>query len=102
VQRRRILTAAYRFWRVVREEGEEKKSSCCRCYIAGLDDLAILEMAEFVGLLGDREGMLESMGDRVGVIAAKTLLQNRAKQAGLKVCVMDLRLVREWFGGGVE
>lgn len=87
VQKRRIVTAAYRFWRVVRETG----------YIAELDDLAILEMAEFVGLLGDVR-MLERMGDPVEVITAKTFLQNRAKQSGLKVCVMDLQLVREWFG----
>ncbi|CAZ84901.1 unnamed protein product [Tuber melanosporum] len=86
-QNLRILTATYRFWRVVREPH----------YVSELDNLAILEMAEFVELLQDLQ-TLGGMGDRVEVIAAKVSLQNRAKQSGLKVCVMDLRLVREWFG----
>ncbi|KAG0633747.1 hypothetical protein HOY80DRAFT_1005732 [Tuber brumale] len=86
-QKRRILTAAYRFWRVVHETN----------YVSELDDLAILEMAEFAELLQDLQ-IFERMGDRVEVIRAKNSLQNRAKQSGLKVCVMDLRLVREWFG----
>ncbi|PWW75407.1 hypothetical protein C7212DRAFT_358448 [Tuber magnatum] len=87
VQRRRILTAAYRFWRLVHETD----------YISGLGDLAILEMVEFVEFSRDLR-MFERMGDRAEVIAAKDSLQNRAKQSGLKVCIMDLRLVREWFG----
>ncbi|CUS11275.1 unnamed protein product [Tuber aestivum] len=87
MQRHRILTAAYRFWRVVHEAN----------YISELDDLAILEMVEFVELLGDLR-IFERMGDRVEVVTAKDSLQDRAKQSGLKVCVMDLQLVREWFG----
>ena len=87
VQKRRIVTAAYRFWRVVHDTS----------YIAELDDLTILEMAELVGLLGELR-MFEVMGDRAEVITAKNFLQNRAKQSGLKVCVVNLRLVREWFG----
>ncbi|RPA94628.1 hypothetical protein L873DRAFT_1792874 [Choiromyces venosus 120613-1] len=94
VQKRRILTAAYRFWRVVRGGGWETG------YVSELDDLSILEMAEFVELLLPNTHVLESMGDRAEAMRAQTCLQSRAKQLGLKVCVMDLRLVREWFGGG--